>query len=243
MFIVNGGIPRSGTVLIGEILRALMRRRGHDVRRLNPQERRNLPRLAQHIRNDPSKPATLVHTHLIDQTCLDALAGRSDAVLFWNHRDPRDALVSLMCLHDMSLEQALHSMEIYLGAADIARHHPDCRQIRYERLVADTPRHICRIASVIGWQIQEDEVASIAEATSATRHADVMRAVRNGQAPDVQNIRTLRREMREDAATLINDRHIQSGRPGRWRAELSEEDQDRVTARLARWIDAYGYPR
>ena len=243
MFIVNGGIPRSGTVLVGELLRSMARRRGHDVRRLNPQERRNLPRLARHIAEDSATPATLIHTHLIDQPCLDALAARPDATVFWNHRDPRDATVSLIRLHDMTLEQALHSMEIYLDAADLARRHPGVRQIRYERLVADTPGHITRMAEALGWSVQDRETEALVEATSLQRHAGIMQSVRAGTQQDVKTIRTLRREMREDAATLINDRHIQSARPGRWKEELTGDAQTLVTERLARWIDAYGYAR
>lgn len=241
MYVINGGIPRSGTVLVGEILRGLLHRRGYNVLRVNPQERRHLPEFAQHIAEAEGRPAVLAHTHLVNSDCLEALARRDDGVVFWNHRDPRDALVSLIRLHDMSLEQGLHSMEVYLTAADIARTADGVRAIRYERLVADTPRHIRRIAEVLGFEIDDAEVSALAEATSPARHAQIMQTVRAAASDRITTVKTLMREMREDPQTLINDRHLQSGRPGRWRDELSPEAQELVNERLSTWINAYGY--
>ena len=241
MFIVNGGIPRSGTVLLGEMLRALMRNRGLGIQRYNPQERRHLPAFADYIQQAPPDPAVLVHTHLIDQTCLDRLARREDAVVFWNHRDPRDALVSLIRLHNMPLEQALHSLEVYLRATDLVRACGHAHGVRYERLVTDVPGHLRRAAAVLGWQPDAAEVETIVEATSPQAHAQVMRDVQNGERPALQIVQTLFREMREDGETLINDRHIQSGQAGRWKTEMDPKAQALATDRLRPWIEAYGY--
>ena len=241
MFIVNGGIPRSGTVLVGEIIRALLHRRGLEVLRYNPQERRHLPEFANKISEAPVNATTLVHTHLIDQTCLDALTARDDAVVFWNHRDPRDALVSLIRLHDMPLEQALLSMEVYLTAADLPKRWGKALGIRYERLVANVDQHVLGIANTLGYEAQPSEIASIREATTPDAHAKIMRKLQKGTVDETRHIRTLYRDMREDKETLINDRHLQSGQHGRWKTELSPEDAQIVNERLGRWIEGYGY--
>ena len=241
MFIVNGGIPRSGTVLVGEIIRALLRRQGREVKRYNPQERRHLPAFAEKISKASDEETTLVHTHLIDQSCLDALAARDDAFVFWNHRDPRDALVSLIRLHEMPMEKALNSLEVYLSAADLPRKWGRAFGIRYERLVANVPAHIRRIAETLGLVIDQAEVERIHAATSQDAHARVMRKLQDRGAEGTTRIQTLYREMQEDPETLINDRHLQSGRSGRWKTELDTDAQALVTERLRPWIDAYGY--
>ena len=183
----------------------------------------------------------LVHTHLIDQACLQALAARGDAVVFWNHRDPRDALVSLIRLHDLPLARALHSLEVYLTAADLPRQWGKAFGIRYERLVADVGQHITGIAGALGLTTDPAEVDRIRQSTSPEAHVQVMRKLHNRGAEDTTRIQTLFREMREDPETLINDRHLQSGRSGRWRTELDADAQTIVAERLHPWIKAYGY--
>ena len=241
LFIVNGGIPRSGTVLVGEIIRALLQSRGHHMERYNPQERRHLTEFAEVIASTPPQATMLVHTHLIDRTCLDLLARRKDAFVFWNHRDPRDALVSLIRLHDLPLARALHSLEVYLAAADLPRHWGKAYGIRYERLVTNVPAHIRRIAGALGLEADQEEVERIRMATSPEAHSKIMHEVRDTGRADTRQIKTLFREMREDPDTLINDRHLQSGRSGRWKTELTPEAQKIATARLRPWIDAYAY--
>ena len=241
MLIINGGVPRSGTVLVGQIVSALLARNGIERARYSPQEPRHLPEMARRVAGWAGPGALLVHTHLADRRVLAALAARSDAVVFWNHRDPRDALVSLRRLHNMPLERALIAMELYLRADALVAQSGLARRFRYETLVGDVPGAIGTIAADMNLSVTADDVAEIQDQTTPERHAAVMRAVAEGTAPDVAELKTLFRTLREDPDTLINDRHIQSGRAGRWRDELSPAEQAQVAARLAPWIRALGY--
>ena len=241
MLIINGGVPRSGTVLVGQIVSALLARHGIDRTRYSPQERRHLPEFAQRVADWAGPGALLVHTHVADRTVLEALAARSDAAVFWNYRDPRDALVSLRRLHEVPMERALYAMEVYFGIDALVADSGLARRLRYETLVADVPAAIKTIAADMKLSVNADDVAEIHDQTKPERHAAVMRAVAEGAVPGASALRTQYRTLREDPDTLINDRHIQSGRSGRWREELSPEEQAQAAARLGPWIQALGY--
>lgn len=241
MFIVHGGLPRSGTVLVGTIIRALLFRRGHGFTRLAPQERRDLPRYADLIRTRAATPATLSHTHLIDRACIAALAGREDATVFWNYREPRDVLISLMRLHALDFDHALRSVEIFLRSEREVANAGLGIRLRYEDLVADPTRHVLLIAGAAGLDVGPEDAEQIAAETAPEQHRAVMLGLRDGVVPNQRTLPTLHGPLREDPDTLINEHHIQSGAAGRWRNELTPEQQDRATRHLGRWIEVLGY--
>lgn len=241
MLIINGGIPRSGTVLIGNMVRLMLENRGIPWARYNPQERRDMPAFLDVVQTAPSKPALIVHTHLITPDIAEAIVARQDAVLLWNHRDPRDALVSLAKLHDLDLPNAIRAIRIYAQAGEIALNTQGCIQIRYDALTASPTDHIDRLARALGLQLAPTEADELNAQTSLRAHGAVMGLLRDGSLPNARTLKTMRRSMREDSTTLINDRHIQSGKNGRWRAELTENQQTRVQDALAHWINAFGY--
>lgn len=241
MILINGGLPRSGTVLVGAILRELCLADGRTVETLNPSERRHMAELAARIGYHDGD-VLLVHTHLSDAGVHAALAARGDAVVFWSHRDPRDCLVSLMRLHEMDIEDALHAMEVYLAARDGIISACEVEVLTYEGIVGDPVALVVRLAMRSGLPCDRVLAGRIAAATSPEAHAAVMRGL-TADAPGVRSIRTLRRTILEDSQSLVNDRHIQSGRSGRWHRELSVEDAAHATARLAPWLDRLGYAR
>lgn len=241
MLIVNGGIPRSGTVLVGNLVRLMLERRDIPWKRYNPQEPRDLAGFLQTVRTAPSQPALIVHTHLIAPEIIDALANRKDAVLIWNHRDPRDALVSLAKLHDMALPEAIHALKLYCIAAETALAARHCIEIRYDALTTDTQAHIQLLAKALHFRLPPGETEALLQETSTDRHRGVMVQLTKGALPGMQSIQTKRRTMTEDPKTLINDRHIQSGKTGRWHNELTAEQQTKVQTALAHWISTFGY--
>lgn len=240
MVIINGGLPRSGTVFVGQILSAVLRLQGRDWTRYNPQERRHLPDFAGKVRGWQGPGDLLVHTHLIDAEVTAALTSRPDSLLIWNYRDPRDALVSLCKLHDMALKDGLHAMGIYLSAERVAAAARGVVHLRYETMVQDAPATIRRLAGCLGSDLDDAAVAQIADETSPERHTQLMQQLRRGTRPG-HRITTLRRTLIEDPETLINDRHIQSGASGRWRQELTAEQQAAVAEALGPAARVLGY--
>ena len=242
MIIVNGGLPRSGTVLVGAMICGILRLQGRSWQRYNPQERRHLPQFAEQVRiRAPEDPVLLVHTHVIDRDVLAALAARRDAVAFWNCRDPRDAMVSLQHVHDLTLDSAIHAMRIYADIAHLAIDDAAVQALRYEDFIGRPDKLARQLGAALSAELTEAQVEGIVEETSTDSHRKVMDSVAAEQKPGVRVIRTLRRTMREDPETLINDRHIQSGASGRWRQELGDADQGRVTAALVTQIRNLGY--
>ncbi|MEM7211724.1 MAG: sulfotransferase domain-containing protein [Pseudomonadota bacterium] len=241
MLIINGGLPRSGTVLVGNLIRLMLEDQGLPWKRYNPQEPRHLPAFLRVVRECSEDCALIVHTHLIDAEILSAICARDDAVLIWNHRDPRDALVSLMKLHEITLEWALKAMGVYCSAAATALTTQRCLEVRYTDLVSDLTVQIEMLAQALSVTLRTEETEALIERTSAAAHRKVMFALAEGTMPGMSEVPTRNRMLREDPKTLLNDRHIQSGKNGRWRTELSAEAQSRVQVELANWVKRFGY--
>ena len=240
MLVINGGMPRSGTVLVGNLVRLMLERRSIAWKRYNPQERRDLPAFLDLVRR-PFDTAVIVHTHLVDDEILNALRTRPDAILIWNHRDPRDALVSLRQLHDLSLDRAFEAMQVYCAATEIAHTSAICHRIAYEALVDDLPGYISSLSDALDFTLEEGEIDSLLQQTSPEAHVRIMNALSTGTQKGARVMQTKHRMMREEPTTLINDRHIQSGKSGRWRRELTQQDQQQVSDVLSRWVGMLGY--
>lgn len=242
MLIVNGGYPRSGTVLVGAIICAVLQLRNLGWQRYNPQERRDLVEFENKVRTWPSDGAALlVHTHLANADVLRALAARQDAVIFWNHRDPRDVVVSLRKLHDLPLDRALAAVQVYGRVEQLAAHFPNVQRLRYEDFTRNPPALVAHIARKLGWELGEEQIAQIVQDTSVQQHRKIMEDVAQETLPGVRVLPTQTRMLREDPETLINDRHIQSGATGRWRKELTDDEKAIVAEVLDPLVDALGY--
>lgn len=242
MLIVNGGYPRSGTVLVGAIVCAVLRLRNLDWQRYNPQERRDLPAFQDKIQTWPRDGTPLlVHTHIADANVLQALADRPDAVVFWNHRDPRDVLVSLQKLHDLDFKHAITAVHVYARVEQLVRQTGLALRLRYEAFTKDPAGLVALVSNRLGSDLTTEQIARIVQDTSVPRHRDIMQKVAEESLPKVRVLTTQTRTLREDPETLINDRHIQSGATGRWRQELSVEDQKIVAEALGPFVNALGY--
>ncbi|MEM0990294.1 MAG: sulfotransferase domain-containing protein [Pseudomonadota bacterium] len=240
LILINGGIPRSGTVLVGRILTALCQANRLGVARLNISEPRETPALARYIREHQGPEVLLVHVHVTSDEVMAALAARDDTRIFWNVRDPRDAMVSLKQLHDLELDRAIWAMDKFLEFAEAAS--SQATILKYEAMVGDPPGFVRFLAERTGLSCSPSQVDDIVQQTSPEAHRKIMERLRPG-AEGSRTLETMTRTLIEDEATLINDRHIQSGAAGRWKAELTPEEQTRVTEAMWRWVDRLDYPR
>ncbi len=68
-----------------------------------------------------------------------------------------------------------------------------------------------------------------------------MEDVQAGNMDGLNRRENRHRVLVEDVRTLINDRHIQSGASGRWRGELTEDQQKTINERFAPLLQRYGY--
>ncbi|MEM1299839.1 MAG: sulfotransferase domain-containing protein, partial [Pseudomonadota bacterium] len=220
MIILNAGVPRSGTVLVNAIVRELLRSVAPNVVQLNPhgaelvQVVRNLQATGQHIH-----ATYLIHTHSWGPEVSARLAGDAHARTIVNYRDPRDVCVSLMKLHENELGVTMKAVELYFAHMEACARDTGALVLPYELLAAHTPSAIFQIARHLGLWPGLDRVAEIAEATSIDKHRGVMEEVKAGSRDHLIQRQNRKRVLIEDGETLINDRHIQSGRSGRWKTE------------------------
>lgn len=229
MIVFAAGVPRSGTVLVSAILRHLLTHAGHRVAVQNPHGAQLLALLG---RLDAGQ-ATVIHTHSWDRRVAETVAATPQIRGFLNRRDPRDVCVSLMRLHDHDVDTAAPMVVQYVQMMRRAAQDTGWPVIDYARLTGDTPAHIRAIARHLGLPAPPEVVAQIAEATSVARHSAIMADVQAGRVAALTERRNSRRILREDAATLINDRHIQSGAVGRWKTELTDDEKARAATIFA----------
>lgn len=243
MIVLNAGVPRSGTVLVNAILRQLFQRSGVAAQQANPHGE-ELPRIVRHLQQSGQDRhrTTLIHTHSWSGETGRLLRGSPHAVGFANYRDPRDVCASLMRLHDHDFDTAATMTEHAFTHFQATTQESDVMVIPYERLVADAEGHIFQIARRLGLWPGLDAVAEIAEATSVKAHRKVMEQVQAGALDSLRQRQNRNRVLVEDSATLINDRHIQSGQSGRWRSDFDSDQQGVANERFAPLIRRYGYP-
>ncbi|MBF0588061.1 MAG: hypothetical protein HQL53_02940, partial [Magnetococcales bacterium] len=81
-------------------------------------------------------------------------------------------------------------------------------------------------------------IQQIHEETSMERHRQKMEKVQKGEAPVESQFNGIR-EVRWDAANLITDRHIQSGKSNRWKEELDQAQQSKVNEVFGGFIEQF----
>ncbi len=152
-------------------------------------------------------------------------------------RDPRDCVASRQLFEDESFEKSLRFIETNLSYVDLYRSFGNTLFIRYEDMIADPARYIAVIVEHLGVAITADLAAEIHTQTNI----EAARSISSGvpaQSPD-----TVIRDQSHlvDVATNLHENHIHGGMCGRWRTELSEDQQRQVNDRLYQWIFSLGY--
>ncbi len=108
MLIINGGLPRSGTVLTGRIISEVLRHYSCQVENINLD---SVNRVAKFVKRAVHSGIAnykniVLHTHSWADGEFNEALSLGNTKIFWNYRDPRDILVSLMKLHDLSYDDA-----------------------------------------------------------------------------------------------------------------------------------------
>lgn len=242
MIILNAGVPRSGTVLVNSIIRELLRAAATGVVQTNPHGA-DLIKLVRHLQDTGQERyrTTLVHTHSWGPEVARRLAGSGHLAAFVNYRDPRDICVSLMKLHENDLETTLQILLQSWEMMEACLNDIPAMVIPYELLASHRPALIFQIAQHLGLRPGMIEVARVMAATDIAQHRKVMERVQTGDIAGLQYRRNRNRTLAEDPATLINDRHIQSGAFGRWKTELDPDQQALANERLRPILLRYGY--
>lgn len=237
MLILSLGVQRSGTILVFNVLREILTRREVPFSSVNT----NYPETTAFLSAYDFRENVLMHAHNV-LPAVQAVLPREDVHAFFNYRDPRDVVVSMMRLHDYSFEKCLELTDIAFAQFRKAREFPTIMFIPYVHLMASPEALIFQIAQRLGYLLNLDEVAQIRRLTSLEAHRKIMQDVGRGKV-EVQVRHNPRRILRESKIHFINDRHIQSGKSGRWRKELAPEQQRLVTEHYRALLEELGFER
>lgn len=230
MIIGNLGVPRSATILVLSMLRAIL-------------TLRNIPFAAENVHGDSIDAAInryyageyegkhlIIHAHMVTPTLLQEIAKPENAV-FFNVRDPRDVVVSLQKLHDFSLDVAIDQVQGYFAVLRSLQGIQNVRILPYDQIIGYRKKCIIYIAERLGLSLTEEEVDNVYNDTTQEKHAQIMSQVNKNEI-DVISRQNSRRVLKESKEFFITDRHIQSGKQGRFREELTPEQQQQVEEAL-----------
>lgn len=244
LIIFNYGIARSGTILANAIIRQLLSRRNWAFKNINiPDDPKILANYVGTLMHEEAYrySNTILHGHIWSSALDNTLAQDPNLRAIVSYRDLRDVAVSLMRLHERSLEHSGGMAKAMAKNLLPLINSPHSLSLRYEISVQDRVVLTDRIAQHLGLIALPEELWEISEETSSDKHKAVMESLREGK-PTVMVRKNKSRKLLVDRKTKINDRHIQSGTQGRWREELSEKDQEFLTELLAPELQQLGYP-
>lgn len=220
MLYLIGGMPRSATVWAFNVADLILKNRGIHCRKVNANSPDDLD--AAIAGYDPEENL-LVHFHDMSDN-LRKVAGQPHVRMAYSYRDPRDIVCSQIKLHDVSFEQAVGMTSVACNHFLDALKLPGRLLIPYYSATQHQEAIVYALAFHLGHMIGQSEVETICRETSAGKFKGIMERLDQG-GDGTENAFGGQRQIRYDPETLINDRHIQSGKTGRWKEELTEEQQ------------------
>lgn len=220
MLYLIGGMPRAATTWVFNVADLILKNREIYCRKVNA----NSPdELDTAIAGYDSQESLLVHFHDISDS-VRRVAGQRHVRVAYSYRDPRDIVCSQMKLHDVSFEQAVGMTSLACNYLLEALKLPGKMLIPYYSATRHQEAVVYALAFHLGHMIGQSEVETICRETSVEKFKGIMEQLDKG-GEDTKSVLAGQRRFRYDPETLINDRHIQSGKTGRWKEELTEEQQ------------------
>lgn len=241
MIILNFGIPRSGTVWAFNVFRKIWERQGVAFETESPN---SCAAVDDCVTGLDLTRNVIIHGHDVTPKLIQ-LAAHPEVRPFFNYRDPRDVVVSQIRLHDVPLENAIEMTAAAYRSLSKAICLPGIMVIPFAHIAEHAEPLIFQMATRLGILLKLGDVKTIAEETSARQHKQIMQNVAEPESSadsgSVATAHLATREIRYDEKHLITDRHIQSGKNGRWREELDATQQAEVQQRFAQLVDVLGF--
>ncbi len=183
----------------------------------------------------PAGPA-VIKAHAIGPRALAALrAGRVRAVCTF--RDPRDCVASDLTFRRAAFDEAVRRVThnlTYLGFYRSAGH---TLFVRYEDMIADPLPQVARVAAHLGVAADDAALRRVDALTGLATSRAICDGLRHRRPDDV----AWSDHRRVDPATQLHENHIHSGRVGRWRDELSADQQGHLADVFHPWLVELGY--
>jgi hypothetical protein len=180
--------------------------------------------------------STVIKAHDLGPASLAAVrSGRAKAVCTF--RDPRDCVASDVQFMGYPFEICVKRISGTLEPLRIYQNTPHILLVRYEDMMAERGREIRRIATHLGLNISDDLVRQIDEKTNVQSSGRVCDGLKHKSAEQVMQVAT----HRVDPVTQLHENHLNGGKIGRWRDELSREQIAYMTEFFAPWLIKLGY--
>jgi hypothetical protein len=152
-------------------------------------------------------------------------------------RDLRDCMASDMRFLSEGFEKSTERLVDCLKTIPPALTCPNALVIPYEQMIAHTSEMIGRIAAHLGIEADGQEIREIDARTNMEASRKICQALR--EAPD-SSLETVGAQ-KCDSRTLLHVNHVDSGKVGRWKDELSPEQVRILNQRFADWMPRLGY--
>jgi len=185
----------------------------------------------------PNPPGpTILKIHKLTPRGLEIL-NRNQAKAVCTFRDPRDCVASMITFANASFDVALQTIAQALdnlnGTAS-----PNTLFIRYEDMIQNRLAHIRAIAQHLGVFVDQSLCEKIDSLTSIERSREVCRSLKD--RPEDTVLRAMN-DHRVDPETWLHDNHIQNGRHGRWKEEMSADQVRILNETYGPWLQRLGY--
>ncbi len=172
----------------------------------------------------PSKNVLdLIHTNIIKNV--------------YTIRDPRDCVTSHANTKSTDFDDAVKYMEYTLRYLPYFFQFKNTLVIRYEDMVKDPKTEVKRIADYILGEVSDERIEKIHQATSLEN----MKQLADTMDEQAESSYYQDQEDKVHIKTLIHENHIQSGKQGRWREELTEAQQTRLNQTFKAYLLQMGY--
>ncbi len=241
MWAFCAGMPRSASTWQYQVVTCLAENRGlgSGLGWVTP---RSFPQLRDRFSDDST--LKIVKTHLSSEEMLREVETGQGKV-FYTYRDIRDVIVSWLGFQDKSFDEILSRAEQYVFEEHfIWTGQPGAVISLYDDIMGRPSKQITEIAKAMGVCLAEREADRLAEAFSLDQQKRRVKAVRR----DPRGIakRTLCRLLGRpvdyyDKKTQLHWNHISSGKSGRWRQELTQEQCKAIKAKFGQWLIDTGF--
>jgi len=154
------------------------------------------------------------------------------------YRDPRDCVASMMTFTGRSFDQAARSISAALDLLEASAAAGNTLFIRYEDMLRDRAAHVAQIAAFLGLSLDAKILSRIDQLTSLPATQRICEDLK--QRPADKLLRSTD-DHRVDPETWLHDNHIQSGRPGRWRDELTPAQASALQQEFGTRLSRMGY--
>ncbi len=143
----------------------------------------------------------------------------------------------MMTFANEPFETAQHDIHVALGNLDILAKAGNTLFVRYEDMMADSFAQVQAIAGFLQSSLEERVLRQIDQMAGTENSRKICQSLKS--KPDDQVRYALNH--RVDPETVLHDNHIQSGKEGRWKEELTPEQIRLLEEDFRPWLQKLKY--